>query len=414
MKLQTILPAICLCLITLSDINAGDWPQILGPNRDGIAVDEQLLPQWPKAGPSMVWQANVGEGFAGVAVKADRLYLFHRQGGDEVLQCLNASTGKAIWSSASACRYSGGYASDNGPRCVPVVTDSHVFVFGVAGTLRCVNVADGTELWKRETWKDFGAPEGYFGAGSTPLLVDDFLIVNVGGRDDSAVVAFKVSDGTTAWQSFKDAASYSSPILTTVDGVQHAIVVTRMNTLSLNPKDGAVRFQFPFGMRGPTVNGATPVIIGKQLFVSSSYRVGSVWAEFDATNAYLTNSGERLLATQYATPIQHEGLLYAVDGRQDIGDASVKCIDPVAQKVVWEQGGFDYGSMICVEDQLILLTCQGDLYRLAADRSGYKELHRSTVLAPTPRGYRLPAISNGRLFVRDDETLSCLQVGVSK
>ena len=414
MKTQTILPLICLSLTTAANCNAGDWPQILGPNRDGIAVDEELLSEWPKAGPSLVWKADVGEGFAGVAVKGDRLYLFHRQGGDEILQCLDASTGDVIWTSKSTCRYSGGYASDNGPRCVPLVTDSHVFVFGVAGTLRCVNAADGNEIWKRQTWKDFGAPEGYFGAGSTPLLVDDLLIVNVGGRDESAVVAFSAKDGSTVWQSLKDAASYSSPILANVDGVQHIVAVTRMKTVSLNPKDGAVRFQFPFGMRGPTVNGATPVIMGDHLFVSSSYRVGSVWAKINATSADLTQSGEKLLATQYATPIQNDGLLYAVDGRQDTGDASVKCIDPVAQKVIWQQGGFDYGAMIRVDDQLILLTCEGDLYRIAADKSGYKELHRSTVLSATPRGYRLPAIGNGRLFVRDDATLKCLQVGVSK
>lgn len=412
--MKTWLLLICLMATFAANSVAGDWPQVLGPERNGITVGEKLLPKWPQSGPRVEWQADVGEGFAGVAAKAGRVYLFHREGSEESLQCMQAATGDSIWSSESACRYSGSYASDNGPRCVPLVTDTHVFVFGVAGTLRCVDVTDGKEVWKRETWKDFGAPEGYFGAGSSPLLVDDLLIVNVGGRGESSVVAFSVKDGSTIWQSFKDAASYSSPVLTTVDGVQHALVVTRMNTLSLNPKDGSLRFKFPFGMRGPTVNGATPVVLDGHLFVSSSYRVGSVWAKISSTSATSINSGEKLLATQYATPIEYQGLFYAVDGRQDTGQASVKCIDPFAQKVIWEQRGFDYGTMIRVDDQLILLTCQGDLYRIAADKSAYKELHRSKVLQSTPRGYRLPAISNGRLFVRDDSTLKCLQVGVSK
>ena len=181
--------------------------------------------------------------------------------------------------------------------------------------------------------------------------------------------------------------------------------------VSLNPANGAVRFRFPFGMRGPTVNGATPVIIGDHLFVSSSYRVGSVWAAIGKEGTEPITSGEELLATQFATPIKHDGLLFAVDGRQDIGRASIKCIDPSGQQILWEEAGFDYGTMIRVNDDLIFLTCGGELFRIAADDSKFRKLNQSRVLDPTPRGYRLPAISNGRLFVRDDRVLKCLQVG---
>lgn len=411
MNFSRLLQWMALSAVFSSAVRAGDWPQILGPHRDGIAVDETLTETWPESGPKQVWTADVGDGFAGVAVRGDRLILFHRVDDQEVVQAHQAATGEKLWSTGFPCSYQSGFSSDAGPRCVPLIADDRVYVFGVEGQLRCLQLNDGAEVWSRDTWTDFGAPEGYFGAGSTPLLVSDRLIVNVGGRDNAAVVAFSAKDGKTLWQSFDDTASYSSPVLADIDGTQHVIVVTRLNTLSLDPTDGRVRFSFPFGARGPTVNGATPVVIGDHLFVSSSYRVGSVWATIGSETSEATSSGEKLLATQYATPIRSGRLLYAVDGRQDIGTAVLKCIDPAAQKILWEAGGFEYGSLVRVQDQILFLTCGGELIRFRADPGGYRELHRSRVLNATPRGHRLPAISNGRMFVRDDRQLKCLQIG---
>lgn len=410
MSLQQL--ALCVVFLsTVSQVNAGDWPQILGPGRDGIAVSETLSATWPKAGPQELWAKAVGEGFAGVAVSGDRLILFHRKGDSEIVESINPATGESQWSTEFFCDYQSGLSSDNGPRCVPLISGDRIFVFGVQGNLHCLDLGTGKEIWGRDTWEDFSAPEGYFGAGSSPLLVGNRLIVNVGGRDNAAVVAFSAKDGSTLWQQFDDTASYSSPVFANVAGTQHVIVVTRLNAVSLNPADGSVRFQFPFGMRGPTVNGATPVVMGDQLIVSSSYRVGSITAKMGAASAVVVESGEKLLATQYATPIQHDGLLYAIDGRQDVGSATIKCVDPGAQKVLWEQPGFDYGTLVKVESDLLFLTNGGELIRFEANKESYLEKHRSAVLDSTPRGYRLPAISHGRLYVRDDATLKCLLIG---
>ncbi len=404
-----------LCLILFASSAdqsvAGEWPQILGPNRDGVAVDETLLSQWPAAGPAELWQAPVGQGFAGVAVKDSVVYLFHRIDNEETVEARSATRGDLVWKQSFPSDYRGGYSSDAGPRCVPLVTDHHVFVFGAEGVLRCLQISDGSEVWSRDTAADFNAPDGYFGAGSTPVLHNNRLIVNIGGRDNAAVVAFDANDGSDVWKSVSDTASYSSPVIATVNGMEHALVVTRYNLVSLNPGNGDVRFQFRFGMRGPTVNGATPVVVDDHVFVSSSYRVGSAWARIDPDDNTPVRSGEELLATQYATPIRHGSLLFAVDGRQDVGPASLKCIDPAQQTVLWEENGFDYGTMIRVQEELLALNSGGDLLRIAADREKYRERQRARVLEPTPRGYRLPALSHGRLFVRDDRVLKCLAVG---
>ena len=393
---------------------AGDWPQILGPGRDGIARSETLLKTWPTAGPKEVWRVPVGEGFAGVAVTGETVVLFHRRQNSEIIEALSSADGQSRWTSPAACDYRSGMSSDSGPRCVPLIAGDRIYTFGANGMLRCVRATDGREVWRRDTWPDFGAPEGYFGAGSTPILVDDRLIVNVGGRDNAAVVAFSAADGKTIWQNVSDTASYSSPVQADIDGVAHVIVVTRLKTVSLNPENGEIRFEFPFGARGPTVNGATPVVIRNSVFVSSSYRVGSVLAKISAGGAQPKSSGETLLATQYATPVRYNEVLFAVDGRQDTGRASVCCIDPFSEKVLWQKEGFDYGSLLRVQDDMLFLTCEGELIRFRANTVGYNEVSRHQILQSTSRGYRLPAVSNGRLFVRDNSTLKCLQVGHSR
>ena len=403
---------VCLGLSSRSG-SAGDWPQILGPNRDGRATDEKLLTNWGSSGPATLWQIPVGDGFAGVAVQGSRVAEFSRQGAQEVVRLLDAVTGKVFWTSASPCNYRGGVSSDKGPRCVPLIHQDRVYVFGVEGLLRCLSLSDGAEIWKVDTTAQYEPLEGYFGVGSTPVISGNRIIVNVGGRDNSAIVAFDTGTGKAVWQAFDDAASYSSPRVVVVGGVAHALVVTRLHVVSLDPATGAVRFQLPFGMRGPTVNGASPVLVGNQLFLSASYRIGSLLAGIGRDGANEVWRDEELLATQFATPIAVGNTLFAVDGRQDEGRGagSLKCIDTTARKVLWQKSGFDYGTLLFADNQLLFLTSGGELIQFDASTKNYVERQRAAVLEATDSGYRLPALSSGRLFVRDDSTLKCLKVG---
>lgn len=405
-------------LLTPISLSAGDWPQILGPDRDGVATNERLHAAWGNRGPKKLWESPVGDGFAGVAVAAEKVISFVRQPKAEVVQCHDAATGEVLWQSPSPCDYQGGISTDKGPRCVPLIAGNRVITLGVTGRLRCTNLADGSELWQRDTTADFEPLEGYFGVGSTPVLAGDRVIVNVGGRKDASIVAFSLKDGSTLWNTFTDAASYSSPILTKSGNTTLAIVVTRLHLCGIDTADGRLLFSLPFGARGPTVNGASPVILGDRIFVSSSYNIGSLLVSFNATTAKELRRDEQLLATQYATPVRgtQQNVLFAIDGRQDAGSgsATLKCINVDSWKVLWEEPSFDYGSLLRVNDELLILTCGGQLIRAAADPTGYREIQRAQILAATDRGYRLPAISSGRLFVRDDSTLKCLEVGPPK
>ncbi|MEZ6123486.1 MAG: PQQ-binding-like beta-propeller repeat protein [Planctomycetaceae bacterium] len=405
------------CLLFCGVVSAGDWPQILGPSRNGTASAEALLPKWDSE-LTVLWESPVGSGFAGAAVSGERAVMFFRNDESEIVRCVRVTDGKMMWEAVGECHYRGGVSSDKGPRCVPLISEDRVYVLGVEGLLRCLRLSDGQEVWKQDLQTRYNPLAGYFGVGSTPVIHDQHLIVNVGGRGEDSIVAFDINTGEPTWKAFDDSASYSSPVIASVDGEPIAIVVTRLNLVGLDPQTGSVRFSFPFGARGPTVNGATPIITGESVFVSASYHIGSLLVQLPTKTSAAREiwRDADLLATQYATPVaaaDHSEILFAVDGRQDggPGSASVRCLDVKHRKVLWEQTGFDYGTLVRVSDELLLLTCGGDLYRLKASVDGYQEVARRKVQNETDRGYRLPALANGRLFVRDDDTLKCLHVG---
>lgn len=403
---MNIFRAVLLCsTIAVSPVLAGDWPQILGPHRDGVADDERIVNKLP-AKPQPLWTRSVGDGFAGVAVADGTAYLFHRVGNQEIVEAMNAKTGKVAWKSGSPTSYSGAIASDDGPRCVPVVTDSAVIVFGAQGRLLCLDRKTGGERWSNPTHQTFEVLEGYFGVGSSPIVVGDNVLVNIGAaRDDAGIVAFDLKTGKVRWKATSDQASYSSPIVATVAGKRQAIFVTRLDCVGVNPANGHVNWSFPFGARGPTVNGANPVMIGDRLFLTASYGVGAAFMKLDAGAAEELWTTDDLLSSQYTTPIEHDGVLFGIDGRQDIGVATLRCLDPVAKKVLWDEEGFGYATLIKADGKLLVQKTDGTLVLVKPDKTAYRELSRASLSSGTTRA--LPALSKSLYFLRDEQTLYC-------
>jgi hypothetical protein len=389
---------------------AGDWPQILGPARDGVARDERLADAWPATGPKVLWQRSVGRGYAGLAVSGPTAVLFHREGDKETVEALDVQAGAVNWKVSSATAYVSGISPDDGPRCVPAIHDGRVVVFGVQGRLSCLNLADGRTLWTRDTHADFRAGEGYFGAGSSPLVEGTNVIVNVGGaRTQAGVVAFSLETGRTVWQATNEEASYSSPVAVTVSGVRHLIVETRLTTVSLDPSSGRVRFRLPFGQRGPTVNGANPTLIGDRLFLTASYGIGATFARIETAKATVLWNSNDLISSQYTTCIRDGEALYGVHGRDDVGVAALRCIDPDKQQVLWEKDEFGYATLIKADDKLLAQKTDGRLVLIRCDKTKYTELSSAAVF--DTKTFALPALACGRLFVRDERTLKCLSVG---
>jgi outer membrane protein assembly factor BamB len=385
----------------------GEWPQILGPHRNGIADDEHLADSLPAAGPPVRWQRAVGSGFAGPAVSRGRLVLFHREADEARAVALDAATGKELWRVGFPTNYAKGFVSDDGPRCVPLIHKDRVYLFGADGDLHCVAFDTGQVRWSRQLYREYGAPEGYFGAGSTPIVAGDKLLVNVGGRG-AGIVALALTDGSTLWKATDELASYSSPVAATIDGRSQVVFVTRLNVVSVDPDNGSVLCRFPFGMRGPTVNAANPIVIGDDVFVTANYGVGAELARIGPGGAKRVWAAADVLSSQYTTGVFDGGTLFGIDGRQDMGVARLRAIDPLAGRVLWTEENFGTATLILAGKELLVMKTDGTLVLAEANPKKYRQLASAQILPTTVQA--LPALADGLFYARDTRTLKCVDL----
>lgn len=390
-----------------STVMAGDWPQILGPNRDGIARDEKFTGKTARS----QWKARVGSGLAGVAVQGSTVIVFHREGNDELLTAYKAESGEFLWKRGFPTQFQPQIINDNGPRAVPAIHDGKVIAYGAQGGLYCVDLNTGRELWTRATHKDFKSPEGYFGAGSAPLAVGRLIFVNVGGPQNAGVVAFDLATGRTVWQATNELASYAAPILLPDKSLQDPkpklLVITRLNFLGLDPGNGQELFRVPFGSRGPTVNGALPVMVGDQVLLTSSYGIGARLVNIESSPAEFVWEDD-VLSSQYTTPIVQGTTIYGVDGRQDGGPIALKCFNAVTKAVHWTHTLPEYATLIAADDKLLIMQTDGVLHIAKLSHESYQEIATHQVLTGTTRA--LPALSNGKLFIRNENTLQAVEL----
>ena len=406
---RSLTTAVVMGLFAQSDVRGGDWPQIMGANRNGIAADEKLADKWPADGPRSLWEAKIGSGFAGVAVADGVAVLFHRIAEEDTLTAYEAESGQRLWSQGFPTSFQPAIVEDDGPRAVPTIHQGRVYALAAAGGLYCVDIKTGKPVWQRQTQTEFHVPSAYFGAGSSPLVEGKTLIVNVGGdKDRAGVVAFDLSTGKTVWQTTSEQASYSSPIVTTLDGQRVLLCVTRLNFLSLDPATGKELARTPFGQRGPTVNGAVPVMIGQRVLLTASYGIGAELLNLSRSKLDVVWTDE-VLSSQYTTPIVHDGAVYGIDGRQDGGPISLKCFDPETRKVHWTKPGLAYATLIAADGKLLVMHTNGSARLAELNKAEYRELGTASLLRGTTRA--LPALAHGRLYVRNEQTLKCVQLG---
>jgi outer membrane protein assembly factor BamB len=398
-------------VLGVSNAWGGDWPQILGPSRNGKAVGERLLDQWPATGPKVLWKSSLGSGYSGPAVMGNRVVVFHRLAAIERVECFDAGTGKSQWKADFQATYRGGVNPDTGPRCVPLIVGENVYAFGAAGDLHAIALKDGHKLWSRALYEDYRGNEGYFGAGTTPLIVAGKLLVNVGGRG-AGLVALDPATGKTLWKSTDEGASYSSPIEVQIGNKAKAIFITRLNCTLVDPPSGEMKTLFPFGQRGPTVNAAMPLLFDGKLLTTASYGIGAVCASLTADGAKPIWQNDDALSSQYATPVEHEGYLYGTHGREDVGVAELRCIEAATGKVRWSQADYGVAHVILADGKLLLQKYDGHIALAAPDTNKYRELATAQITSEPTRA--LPALADGRLYVRVGSgggELLCLQVG---
>ena len=398
--------AVVTSTASAQEVAKTDWPQILGGNRNGVSAEGMEL-DWKKE-PSPVWQVDVGEGFSGPVISGDHLILFHRPRGPSatmVVQKFDLSKGKSIWKAKIRSQYEGKMDGDGGPKATPVIQDGFVYCHGPDGELACVDFETGKTKWEINARRKFKAPSGYFGCGSSPVVVDGKVLLNVGGKDGAAVVAFDASSGEVLWKAVDDTASYSSPIVVEHDGKKLAVFLTRTKFVGLDVSTGEVQFSNEFGVRGPTAVAAVPVAFGSKIFANAAYNVG-------ATVVDLANiperggsiepdwSSENAFASHYGTPVFREGHFYGTSGREDMRNGSFRCIDAATGDIKWDQPSFPVGHTLLIGDQLLILDHKGKLTLAKANADKFNVLKTATIFRGATRA--IPAFSNGRLFFRSN------------
>src|SRR5262245_43949838 len=190
----TSIGLVLLCTM-LAGVQGADWPQFLGPNRNGSCPAPQIALAWPKEGPPQLWQRKVGEGFAGPVVSDGKLILFHRVGDKETVESLDSATGRPIWKSDYPTHYRDDFGFDEGPRATPSVAAGRVFTYGADGLLSCWDLATGAKQWSVDTVAEFHSGKGFFGRAPSPLVEGKAVIVDVGGRPGAGIVAFEAATG---------------------------------------------------------------------------------------------------------------------------------------------------------------------------------------------------------------------------
>jgi outer membrane protein assembly factor BamB len=446
------------------DLSEGeDWPYFLGPNHTGVSGEKGFAEKWPEDGPPVLWEKKTGSGYSSPAIVGNQLIVFHRHGGDEIVESIHPANGKPQWSYKYSTQYRDPYGYNNGPRCSPIVGNGFCYTFGAEGKIHCLDMKTGDKIWMRDIQKDFDIPQWFFGVGCTPILENDKLFVLVGGQPNSGVVAFDAKTGKTLWQNGgrdvwdgvktdnpgekkyqwtgeEMVVSYVSPILATIHGKRHLLCILRHGFVSFDPETGQINFKYWFRSRThESVNASGPVVVGNQIFISSAYKVGSALLNInkDGKGYDVVWRNKRNMEAHWSTPIHVDGYIYGFSGRHE-HMSDLRCLDLKTGEVKWTTNGFEgdlsevrqdratgklthsktgkpvyfygRGSKIKVEDKFIVFGERGLLTLVKINSGKYEEISRATYKQIHYPSWPAPVLSRKRLYLRCEEMLLCLDL----
>lgn len=455
---------VLLAFLPMSEGLAEDWPWFLGPRHDGTSAETAVDLKWPVTGPKVLWKQSVGTGYSAPSTLGDKLVIHHRLEDQEVVSCRSAVDGSELWEHRYQSNFSDPYGYNNGPRCSPVLQDNRCYTLGAEGMLCCTDLNSGDVVWQHDLQKKFNLPDWFFGVGCSPILDGDKLIVLVGGQPNSGVVAFNTADGTVLWEAVgkqtwdgvtdttankpyqwtgsEMVISYSSPVLVTIHQQKHLLCLVRQGLVSLDPATGKQNFAYWFRSKiNDSVNAARPVVIDDKIFLSAAYRVGSAMLQVNPDGQSVTElwkDANNMLA-HWSTPIHVDGYIYGISGRHE-NEGELRCIRVTDGEVMWQSTGyaadtsllgrdpksgkivlkatgqpvpfpyFGRGSLIRVGDRFVVLGERGTLAVVQVNPKEFKEECRCSFDEIHYPAWAAPVLSNGRLYLRSEDWLLCLDI----
>jgi outer membrane protein assembly factor BamB len=428
--------------------HADDWPQWMGPQRDGVWRETGIVDRFPTNGPPVLWRVPVQRGYCGPAVVNNRLFLLDRvQGkplerkpgertlptipGNERVLCLDASTGEKVWERTYDCPYQISYPS--GPRATPTVSDGRLFTLGAMGDLLCLDARDGKLVWEQHFLKQFTTEPPVWGYAAHPLLDGTRLICTVGGSN-SAVVAFDKQTGKELWRALTAREiGYAPPVIYNIRGERHLIIWHPDAVTALNPETGKVLWTHAYPVGGkpqrPEVTIAMPRLAGSKLFLTSFYQ-GSLLLELAGADPKIAwnrrsqrkSEFEEGLHTTMCTPVIRGNSIYGM-----CGFGELRCLDLSTGDRLWETYAASegkkalFGQAFLVEqaDRCWIWNDQGELILARLKREGFEEISRAKLLETSEhtRGRDIlwchPAFANRRAYMHNGKELICISLAAS-
>ncbi len=381
-----------------------DWPQWRGPRRDGVSAERGLLKAWPQSGPPLAWKApGAGQGYSSFAVAAGRLYTLGAREDREHVMAYDIATGKRLWDVPHGRRFSNDRG--DGPRGTPTIDGTRVYAFGASGDLTALDAASGKVAWTVNVIRDFGGQNITWGLSESPLIAGDRIIVSPGGPG-SSVVALNKADGKLIWKTEADRAGYSSAVFHEIGGIRQAIVFTGQRALGVDIANGRVLWSYD-RVANRVANIATPIVRGNHVFLSSDYGTGAALLR-------LTPSGGGITAAEvYFTREMrnhHASSVLIGDHLYGFSSAILTAMRFDTGEVAWRDRSVGKGSLVHADDRLYLFSERGVVALAEASPEGYREHGRFSLETGSLPTWSHPVVSNGRLFLRDQDTIYAYDV----
>ena len=378
------------------------WPGLRGPRRDGVVRGVRIETDWASSPPVELWRRPIGPGVSSFAVRGDLLYTQEQRGEDEIVSAYRITTGEPVWKHRDASRFWDSHVGA-GPRATPAVGDGRVYTLGAAGILNALDAASGDVVWSRHAAADAGAELPLWGFVSSPLVVDDVVIVYT-----DSLAAYDLATGGPRWSGPGAGGSHSSPQLLTIDGVAQVVLLANRGVVSVAPADGKLFWEHPW----PGIGIVQPVLAGE----------GDVL--FSMVNAAAAPIGTRHVAVSrgpggwtveerwtsstlkpsFSSAVTHDGHAFGFDGR------ILASIDVENGERNWKGGRYGSGQLLLLADQdlLLVLSEQGDLVLVEASPDRHAEVARFPAIAG--KTWSQPTLVGDTLLVRNGREMAAFRL----
>jgi outer membrane protein assembly factor BamB len=418
--MKPILP--CLILASLALGVSAETAYFRGPNHDGIVSAPPGVREWRRVSLKKLWKADTPTGFSSFAVAGGKAYTIVTADDDgnpsETLLCLDAASGKEIWSKplTIAPKYDGGGdAGDkgneggDGPRSTPVVDGDFVYTIDANLGVRCHQAATGELVWERDVLRDNAGVNIRWQNAASPLIEGNLLLMAGGGKGQ-ALLGLDKKTGAVVWKGENDQMTHATPIATTLLGTRQAIFFTQEGLVSVAPDSGSVLWRAPFPYKISTA--ASPVVFEDIVYCSAGYGVGAGAFKISQADSGFTATPlwrrENECFNHWSTPVVKDGYLYGMFSFKEYGKGPLACVDIRTGKDMWKKDGFGPGQVILAGTQVVALSDKGEVVIVDTNPEKYTEVKRQNVLKGKVWSY--PVLVGDRLFARSTEEGVCLQL----